>query len=84
MAGIGIAMSYGLDDRSSISGRSKIFLFSTVSRPALRPIKPPIQWMPVVLSPGIKGQEPEADHSPPSTAKVKNGGVTPPLLQMSV
>jgi hypothetical protein len=42
------------------------FLFSTSSRPALRPTQPPIQWVPGNLSPGRK-----ADHSPPTSTKVK-------------
>jgi hypothetical protein len=33
---LGVAMDYGLDDRALITGRGKIFLFSTASRPALR------------------------------------------------
>jgi hypothetical protein len=37
----------------------------------------------VALSPGIKWQGHEADHSPPSyIAVVKNGGVIPPLPHM--
>jgi hypothetical protein len=39
-----------------------IFLFSTTSRPALRPTQPPIQWVPEALSPRVKRQGPEADH----------------------
>jgi hypothetical protein len=35
------------------------------------------------LLPGIKRPGLEADHSPPSTAEVKNGGAIPPLLNMS-
>jgi hypothetical protein len=38
---------------------------------ALGPTQPPIQWVPVALSLGIKRQEREADHSPPSSAEVK-------------
>jgi hypothetical protein len=49
-----------------------IFLFSTASRPALRSTQPP-------LSPGVKRPGREADHSPPSSAEVKNSGVVPPL-----
>jgi hypothetical protein len=44
------------------------------SRMSLRPIQPPIQWVLGVLSPRIKRQEREADHSPPSGAEVKNDG----------
>jgi hypothetical protein len=83
--GVGIAESVllragspGLDSR-----QWKVFLFSTASTPALGPTQPPIQWVPGVLSPGIKRQEREADHSPPSSAEVKNGGAIPPLLRMS-
>jgi hypothetical protein len=47
-------------------------LFSTASRPALRPTQPPIQWGPRCLSLGIKRPERESDHSPPFSAEVKN------------
>jgi hypothetical protein len=49
-----------------------IFLFTTASRTALGPIQPPIQWIPGALSLGIKWPWREADHSPPSSAEVKN------------
>jgi hypothetical protein len=29
------------------------------------------------------GSGPEGDHSPPSSAEIKNGGATPPILHMS-
>jgi hypothetical protein len=47
-----------------------IFLFITTSRPALGPTQP-VQWVPGALSLGVKrpGRE---DHSPPSSAEVKN------------
>jgi hypothetical protein len=32
----------------------EIFLFSTVSRPALRPTQPPIQWVPWAFPPWVK------------------------------
>jgi hypothetical protein len=42
-----IALGYGLDDQGFESRqRLGIFLFTTVSRPALGPIKPPIQQVP--------------------------------------
>jgi hypothetical protein len=44
-----------------------IFLFATVSRPALGPIQLPIQWTLGVMRPRH-----EADHSPLSSAAVKN------------
>jgi len=43
------------------------FLFATASSPALGPTQPPIQ-----LAPGVKRPGREADHSPPSSAEVKN------------
>jgi hypothetical protein len=49
----------------------EIFLFTTVSRIALGPIQPPIQWVPEALSLRVKQPGHEADHSPPSGAKVK-------------
>jgi hypothetical protein len=39
---------------------------------ALGPTQPPIQWVLGALSLGVKWQEREADHLPPSTTKVKN------------
>jgi hypothetical protein len=69
---VGIATGYGLDGRGL-----EIFLFDTMSRPALRPTQPPIQWVLGALSPGR-----EADHSPPYNAKVKNAWSytsTPPI-----
>jgi hypothetical protein len=41
-----------------------------MSRPALGPTQPPIQWVPGALSLGVKRAGREADHSPPSSAKV--------------
>jgi hypothetical protein len=34
--------------------RKEIFPLTSVSRPALRPTQPPVQWVPGVLSPGVK------------------------------
>jgi hypothetical protein len=59
--------------------RGKIFPYSTAFRPALGPTQPPTKWVPGTISPGVKRQRPEADHSPPCTAEVKNGGAIPPL-----
>jgi hypothetical protein len=49
-----------------------IFLFTAASRTVLGPTQPPIQWVPGALSPGVKRPGREADHSPPSSAEVKN------------
>jgi hypothetical protein len=54
---VGIATGYWLDDTrggSSIPGRINNFLFSTSSRQALGFTQPLIQWVPGVLSPGVK------------------------------
>jgi len=69
-----LALGYGLDDRGSrvrFSAGAGIFLFTTASRTALGPTDPPIEWVPGALSPAVKGPGREADHSPPSSAEVK-------------
>jgi hypothetical protein len=52
-----IVSDYGLDDRA-IGVRSpagvKDFSSIPVSRPDLGPTQPPVQWVPEVLSPGVK------------------------------
>jgi hypothetical protein len=50
----------------------RIFLFTTASRPALASTQPPIQWVSGDLSLGIKRPRREAEHSPPSSAEIKN------------
>jgi hypothetical protein len=55
-----------------------IFFFYTASRPALRPTQPPIQWVPVVLSPEVKRPESEADHSPHLVPRSRMCGAIPP------
>jgi hypothetical protein len=67
---------YGLDDRGSIPGRVwlGIFLSATASRPALEPTQPPVQCVSGVLPLGVGVKRPwrEGDHSPSSSAEVKN------------
>jgi hypothetical protein len=62
-----------------------IFLFTTASRPALGPIQPPILCVPEDPSMGVKRPGGEADHSPPTSAKVNNAwnytSITPIHLQ---
>jgi hypothetical protein len=68
-----MALDYGLDDQGFESQQGLgIFLFTIASRPALGPTQPPIQWVPGALSLGVKRPGREADHSPPSSAEVKN------------
>jgi len=61
--------------------RPGIFLFTTASRPALGPIQYPVQLELGALSLRVKRPEPEADHSSPSSAEVKNVSYTstPPV-----
>jgi hypothetical protein len=48
-----------------------IFFFITASRMALGLTQPPIQWIPGALSLRVKQLGHEVDHSPLSSAKVK-------------
>jgi hypothetical protein len=50
--------------------RAKNFLFS-MSRPVLGPTQLSVQWVLQALSSGVKQPHCEADHSPPTSAKVK-------------
>jgi hypothetical protein len=75
-------MSYGMYGYGSIPDRRTI-VFSITSRPALGPIQPLIQRVPEPFPPGIKRQGHEADHSPESSAEVKNGGAIPPVSHAS-
>jgi hypothetical protein len=71
---VDIATGYELDEkrgRSSSPDRFKNFLFSMSSRPVLGSTQPPNQWVPGVLSPGVKRPWREAEHSPPTIAEVK-------------
>jgi hypothetical protein len=77
-------LGYGLDDRRFESRQGLgIFLFTTVSRPALGPTQPPIQLVPGTLSVGVNRPGREADHSPTSIVEVKNAWTytsTPPTV----
>jgi hypothetical protein len=67
---------YGLDDwaiRVLSRQGQRIFPLTSVSRPALGPTQPPVQWVPGVLAPEVKARPgSDADHSPPSSAEVEN------------
>jgi hypothetical protein len=48
---------YGLDDQAiglQSRQRQRIYPLAFVTRPALGPTQPPVQWVPGALSPGIK------------------------------
>jgi hypothetical protein len=66
---------YGLDDWT-IKVRSPTgadFSSSPCVQTGSGPTKPPVQWVSGVLSPGGKARpRRDADHSPPSSAEVKN------------
>jgi len=76
-------LDYGLDDgvfgfRMGLG----IFLLTTAPKPALRPTQPPIQWATASLFLEVKRLEHEADHSPTSSAEIKNAWSytsTPPV-----
>jgi hypothetical protein len=61
----------------------QIFLYSKASRTALGLTQPPSQWVPGAISPRLKRPGREADHSPPPSASVNNGGAIPTLLRTS-
>jgi hypothetical protein len=70
-----------VDDRASILGRGREFS-SSPPRPD-GSTEPSMQWVSGILSRGagrVKRPGREADHSPPSSAEVKNacGGIPPP------
>jgi hypothetical protein len=84
---VGIATGYGLDDRG-IGVRVLVGsrIFSKSSRQALGSTEPPIQWVPGTLSLGVKRQGHEANHSPPTSADVKemwSYTSTPPYVFMA-
>jgi hypothetical protein len=67
-------LGYGLEDRGSrvrFPTGLGIFLLTTASRTTLGPTQPPIQWVAGALYLGVKRPGREADHSPPSSAEVK-------------
>jgi hypothetical protein len=58
---VGVATGYEMDGRGWNPGSGKIFLFSTTSRPGLRPTQPPIQCVPGAISPVVMRSGREAD-----------------------
>jgi hypothetical protein len=70
---------YGPGGQGSIPYRCKTLLFSIAFRPALGPTQSPNHRIVGSISLGIKQLGHEADHSPPSSGEVKNGGAIPPI-----
>jgi hypothetical protein len=71
---VGTATGYGLDG-GEVGVRVPVredCLLSIPSRLVLRTTQPPIQWILGDLSPRVKRPGREADHSPPTSAQVKN------------
>jgi hypothetical protein len=54
----------------SILGKKQFFFIFTI---ALGPTQRPMQWVSEAVSPRVKLERREAEHSPASVAKVKNG-----------
>jgi hypothetical protein len=75
--GAGIAQRYSAGLRAEKSGFEfrqglGIFLLTTANRQVLRPTQSPIQRVTGALSLGVKWSGCEDDHSPPSSAEVRN------------
>jgi hypothetical protein len=72
---VGIALGYGLDDLGSRvlfpAGARNFSLHHRVQNGSGAPPQPPIQGVLGALALGVKRQEREADHSPPSSVDVK-------------
>jgi hypothetical protein len=84
-----IVSDYGLDDRA-IGVRSRrgqrIFPLTSVSRPALGPTQPPVQWVPGVLSPGVKarpGRDADHPHLVPRSRMSRSYTPFPPSASMA-
>jgi hypothetical protein len=78
---VGIVTGYGLDDQEvgvPSPGGGKNFHFS-MFRPALGPTQPPIQWVPEIISSGVKLPGREAHHLPPTSVEKS----TPPYVFMA-
>jgi hypothetical protein len=67
-------MSYRLDDWDSIPGRGRLFLYYNIQTgPGAHPVSYPVSILGGGgLSLWVRQLGHEADHSPPSTVKVKN------------
>jgi hypothetical protein len=80
---LSIVTGYVQDGQGSIPSRDKILVLSITSRLSVGPTQPPAQWVPGALSLVVQWQVCEADHSPPCSAEVNNGGAIPSLPHTS-
>jgi hypothetical protein len=69
-----LATGYELKGRGSVVDKSKFYLSSKASGPALGTAQPLIQWVSGALSPGVKRPRRETDHSSSSSVEIRNGG----------
>jgi hypothetical protein len=76
-----ITTGYGIDGQGSILSRARFFHHSVQTGSVAHPPPYPMGTA-GSFSPGVKRPGCEADHSPPSSTEVKNGGAIPPLLHV--
>jgi hypothetical protein len=76
-------MGYRLDNQCLIPDGQEMFLFYIILVPALGLTQPPVEWVPEDIFLAVKQPGCEVDHSPPSSAEVKNGGAIPPLFHVA-
>jgi hypothetical protein len=69
--------------RKNFPRGKEIFLFCTASSPVLGPTHFPIHWLQKAFYSRLKRPGHEADHSPPSSVEIKNGGTIHPLPHTS-
>jgi hypothetical protein len=77
VSSVSIVSEYGLDDLAigvrSPAGALDFFPLASVSRPALGPTQPPVQWLPRFLSPWVKrGLSVMLTTHPPFSTEVEN------------
>jgi hypothetical protein len=74
-----------MDGQYSIPGKGQeIYVYSTAPRPILRSTEPLIRWIPGASSLRVKSPGREDDHSPITSAEVKNDGAIPPPHMFSL
>jgi hypothetical protein len=81
---VGVAIGCGLDSKEvRVRVPVGVRFFSTSPRSVVGPTRPPIECVPGALSSRVKQLGREADHSPPTSAEVRNVCIytfTPPCV----